>query len=75
MDPVEKAYRDGIAAWSGAQRVARSVGLLCEIREMLLLKVQREHPELDERAHRILVAKSLYRNDPEILRWLDRIER
>ena len=75
MDHLERAYRQQIGAWTGQQRVARSISLLNEVRSMLRRKVQALYPGLDERGIQIEVAKCLYRTDQETLRLLEKLER
>ena len=73
MSLIEDRYQEAIGRMTGPQRLERVCSLFSALREMLTLKVKREHVGLSDREIRRKVAEQLYLSDPTTQALLRRI--
>ena len=70
---VEKAYRERIAAMTPAERVARSAAMFQWTREQIARKITAEHGEMSAERLKWMVALKLYKREPQVREWIERI--
>ena len=74
MNSIEKAYIREMNRLTPQERVAKSISMYCEVRQMIENKIRREEKSLTEHQIQIRVARKFYLSDPYTQRLLDKME-
>ncbi|MBK9385555.1 MAG: hypothetical protein IPN34_12160 [Planctomycetes bacterium] len=69
---IEERYLEALARLTPAERMARGQRIFHEARELLARRIRAEVGPVSEERLRLLVAREMYADEPEIRAWLDR---